>query len=209
MRFLRQLLAAVLAGLSGIGAACADTLQLYIDGDYSISSAATEATMGRAFAASQALSADTPAALNPNWPEVHEPMNAPVLGNGPALFPFTGRGGKRGGNHAHAAFVREVTASFERAQAALYKAWNEFARMRDQKVTDRRSWEALRDSLMQIARAFDGTGNVLEGFSFAMIWGVLVGTYSSIFVASPMLLLLKLKRGSRIDAPKDAAAQTA
>ena len=38
-------------------------------------------------------------------------------------------------------------------------------------------------------------GDGLRGFSFAMIWGVIVGTYSSIFVASPMLLLLKLKRG--------------
>lgn len=38
-------------------------------------------------------------------------------------------------------------------------------------------------------------GEGLRGFSFAMIWGVFVGTYSSIFVASPLLLLLKLKRG--------------
>ena len=38
-------------------------------------------------------------------------------------------------------------------------------------------------------------GEGLRGFSFAMIWGVIVGTYSSIFVASPLLLLLKLKRG--------------
>ncbi len=52
-------------------------------------------------------------------------------------------------------------------------------------------------------------GPGLEGFSLAMIWGVLIGTYSSIFVASPMLLALKLKRGSRIDAPKAAEAQTA
>lgn len=52
-------------------------------------------------------------------------------------------------------------------------------------------------------------GPGLEGFSFAMIWGVIVGTYSSIFVASPMLLVLNLKRGSRIDAPKDAGAQPA
>jgi preprotein translocase SecF subunit len=41
-------------------------------------------------------------------------------------------------------------------------------------------------------------GDGLRGFSFAMIWGVIVGTYSSIFVASPMLMLLKLKRGGRI-----------
>lgn len=38
-------------------------------------------------------------------------------------------------------------------------------------------------------------GSALKGFSFAMIWGVFVGTYSSIFVASPLLLALRLKRG--------------
>ena len=35
-----------------------------------------------------------------------------------------------------------------------------------------------------------GQQNILEGFSFAMIVGVLVGTYSSIYVASPLLLIL-------------------
>ena len=39
-------------------------------------------------------------------------------------------------------------------------------------------------------------GEGLRGFSLAMIWGVVVGTYSSIFVASPILMLLKLKRGA-------------
>ena len=34
-----------------------------------------------------------------------------------------------------------------------------------------------------------GQQNILEGFSFAMIVGVVVGTYSSIYVASPLLLL--------------------
>jgi SecD/SecF fusion protein len=34
-----------------------------------------------------------------------------------------------------------------------------------------------------------GQQNVLEGFSFAMIVGILVGTYSSIYVASPLLVL--------------------
>lgn len=37
-------------------------------------------------------------------------------------------------------------------------------------------------------------GAGLHGFAFAMIWGVLVGTYSSIFVASPILLLLGVNR---------------
>ncbi len=31
-------------------------------------------------------------------------------------------------------------------------------------------------------------GPVLRGFSIAMIWGVVIGTYSSIYVASPMVL---------------------
>ncbi len=35
-------------------------------------------------------------------------------------------------------------------------------------------------------------GEILRGFSFAMILGVIIGTYSSIFVASPILKLLKV-----------------
>ncbi|WP_371227014.1 protein translocase subunit SecD [Roseovarius sp. 2305UL8-3] len=37
-------------------------------------------------------------------------------------------------------------------------------------------------------------GDVIRGFVFAMIWGVIVGTYSSIFVASVFLLWLGVKR---------------
>jgi preprotein translocase SecF subunit len=37
-------------------------------------------------------------------------------------------------------------------------------------------------------------GEVIRGFTFAMIWGVVVGTYSSIFIATPVLLLLDIKR---------------
>ncbi len=37
-------------------------------------------------------------------------------------------------------------------------------------------------------------GDVIRGFVFAMIWGVIVGTYSSVFVASAILLYLGVKR---------------
>ena len=37
-------------------------------------------------------------------------------------------------------------------------------------------------------------GEVIRGFTFAMIWGVIVGTYSSVFVASAVLLRLDVKR---------------
>ena len=35
-------------------------------------------------------------------------------------------------------------------------------------------------------------GEILRGFSFAMILGVIIGTYSSMFVASPILKFLKV-----------------
>ncbi len=36
-------------------------------------------------------------------------------------------------------------------------------------------------------------GEVIRGFAFAMIWGVIVGTYSSICIAVPLLLLFDLR----------------
>ena len=43
--------------------------------------------------------------------------------------------------------------------------------------------------LVLIPLAVSG-GEVLHDFSLALLWGVIIGTYSSIFVASPLLLLL-------------------
>ncbi|UPH70486.1 protein translocase subunit SecF [Abyssibius alkaniclasticus] len=37
-------------------------------------------------------------------------------------------------------------------------------------------------------------GDVVRGFTFAMIWGIVVGTYSSVFVASNIVLWLDVKR---------------
>ncbi|MDA0995928.1 MAG: protein translocase subunit SecF [Proteobacteria bacterium] len=37
-------------------------------------------------------------------------------------------------------------------------------------------------------------GEILKGFSFALIWGIIIGTYSSIFIASPILIYFNVKR---------------
>ena len=37
-------------------------------------------------------------------------------------------------------------------------------------------------------------GEVIRGFSFAMIWGILIGTYSSVCLAVPVLLYFKIRR---------------
>jgi preprotein translocase subunit SecF len=52
-------------------------------------------------------------------------------------------------------------------------------------------------------------GEVIRGFTFAMLWGVVVGTYSSIFIASPVLILLGTKRDWSGEKPikKPAAAK--
>jgi preprotein translocase subunit SecF len=49
-------------------------------------------------------------------------------------------------------------------------------------------------TLMALLALFFFGGEVIHGFSFAMIWGVVVGTYSSIFIASPVLILFGTKR---------------
>ena len=47
-------------------------------------------------------------------------------------------------------------------------------------------------TLLALFSIFILGGEILRGFSFAMILGVLIGTYSSIFVASPILKTLKV-----------------
>ncbi|WP_300058351.1 protein translocase subunit SecF [uncultured Roseobacter sp.] len=49
-------------------------------------------------------------------------------------------------------------------------------------------------TLLALIALFVLGGDVIRGFVFAMIWGVIVGTYSSIFVASAALLYLGVKR---------------
>ena len=47
-------------------------------------------------------------------------------------------------------------------------------------------------TLLALLSIFIFGGEILKGFSFAMILGVLIGTFSSIFVASPILKYLKV-----------------
>jgi len=47
-------------------------------------------------------------------------------------------------------------------------------------------------------------GDVLHGFAIAMLWGLVIGTYSSIYVAIPMLIYFNLRTGkdrAEADAP--------
>jgi preprotein translocase subunit SecF len=49
-------------------------------------------------------------------------------------------------------------------------------------------------TLLALVSIYFFGGEILKGFSFALIWGVLIGTYSSIFVAAPVLIYFNVKR---------------
>jgi len=49
-------------------------------------------------------------------------------------------------------------------------------------------------TLLALVSLFVLGGDVIRGFVFAMIWGVVIGTYSSVFVATAILLVLGVKR---------------
>ena len=49
-------------------------------------------------------------------------------------------------------------------------------------------------TLLALLALFTFGGDVFRGFVFAMIWGVVVGTYSSVFIATNVLLHLGVKR---------------
>lgn len=70
----------------------------------------------RSFTNSRALSADVNVALNPLFPGVVEKDNAARLGCGVSLTKYTGAGGKKGANDAHAEFMGLVRRIFNSHQ---------------------------------------------------------------------------------------------
>src|SRR5262249_54266988 len=48
--------------------------------------------------------------------------------------------------------------------------------------------------LMALIALYFFGGEVIRGFTFAMLFGVIVGTYSSVFIAAPFLVLIGVKR---------------
>lgn len=60
--------------------------------------------------------------------------------------------------------------------------------------------------LAMLAMAIFG-GEVLRSFSLAMLFGIVIGTYSSIFIAAPMLIYLGLKSAPNTKAEDEAEAK--
>ena len=63
-------------------------------------------------------------------------------------------------------------------------------------------------TLLALAALFTIVGGAIRGFSVALIWGVLIGTYSSLYIAAPALLALNLRRESPAEEPSEEAPAT-
>ena len=63
-------------------------------------------------------------------------------------------------------------------------------------------------TLLALLALFFFGGPVIQGFTFALIWGVIVGTYSTIYIATPLLLYLNA-RAEPVEATRPAAAARA
>lgn len=63
-------------------------------------------------------------------------------------------------------------------------------------------------TLIALGALFLFGGPVIRGFTFALIWGVVVGTYSSVLIATPLLLQLNLRREAVAPPAAAAAAET-
>ncbi len=63
-------------------------------------------------------------------------------------------------------------------------------------------------TMLSVLALFFFGGEVIRGFSLALIWGIFIGSYSTIFVATPMLIYMNLRRargGEPAGADKGAA----
>jgi preprotein translocase subunit SecF len=57
-------------------------------------------------------------------------------------------------------------------------------------------------TLLALVALYMFGGEVIRGFIYALIFGIVVGTYSSIFVAAPLLLLMNIRRAN-LDGSED------
>ena len=54
-------------------------------------------------------------------------------------------------------------------------------------------------TLLALAALYLFGSEVIAGFTLAMIWGVIIGTYSSVFIAAPILTYFKLRPAVRAE----------
>ena len=86
--------------------------------------------------------------------------------------------------------VRENLKKFKKLDifALLNKSINE---------TLSRTINTTATTILALLALFIFGGNIIKDFSLAMIWGIIIGTYSSILIATPILLNMKIRKADK------------
>ena len=93
--------------------------------------------------------------------------------------------------------LNDTVVVFDRVRENLRKYRKpKLAEVLDMSINDTLSRTVMTSvtTLLALLALFTFGGDVIRGFVFAMIWGVVVGTYSSVFIATNVLLHLGVKR---------------
>lgn len=96
--------------------------------------------------------------------------------------------------------LTDTVVVFDRIRENLRKRANEeFVPLVNRSINEvlRRTIVTSGTTLLVLIALLTRGGEVIHGFAFTLVLGIIVGTYSSVFVASPLLLLWK-KRGKLV-----------
>ena len=88
--------------------------------------------------------------------------------------------------------INDTVVVFDRIRENLVKSETELPNLLNKSInqTLSRTFMTSVTTLLALAALYIFGGEVIKGFVSAMIWGVVIGTYSSIFIASPLIVLL-------------------
>jgi len=91
--------------------------------------------------------------------------------------------------------INDTVVVFDRIRENLVKSELELPGLLNKSInqTLSRTFMTSITTLLALLALYIFGGEVIKGFVAAMIWGVLIGTYSSIFIASPLIVLFGYK----------------
>ncbi len=91
--------------------------------------------------------------------------------------------------------INDTVVVFDRIRENLVKSELELSNLLNKSInqTLSRTFMTSVTTLLALIALYIFGGEVIKGFVSAMIWGVVIGTYSSIFIASPLIVLFGYK----------------
>ena len=95
--------------------------------------------------------------------------------------------------------INDTVVVFDRIRENLVKSDLELSNLLNKSInqTLSRTFMTSVTTLLALLALYVFGGEVIKGFVSAMIWGVLIGTYSSIFIASPLIVLFGFKYNTK------------